>query len=38
MCEVITENVTFGHNQMSDLTVDIVLRVQGKNVALLLTA
>lgn len=38
MCEVITENVTCGHNQKSDLTVDIALRVQGKNVTLSLTA
>lgn len=38
MYEVITENVTFGHNQKSDLTVNIALHVQGKNVTLSLTA
>ena len=34
MCEVITENITFGHNRKPDLAVDIALRVQGKNVVL----
>lgn len=34
MCEVITENTTFGYNQKPDLAVDVVLCVQGKNVAL----
>lgn len=37
MCGVITENVTFGHNWKSDLTVDTAPCVQGKDEAPLLS-